>query len=178
MASYRILVLLASEADQPYLKGLIDSFAPDLRVLAVTSEEGLLALPTPALDNARLVAFASPVLVPPSVLSALGFGAYNIHLGSSQFPGWDSATRAHAARVKTFGATAHVMRDKPCTGAIVAVELAHVPAGITLPHLQELTYTAAARLFWKLAEPLAGSSDPLPTLPIRWGVPLKPKSGR
>ncbi len=166
--AYSIVILLAPPADHLYLRGLLDSFAPTLRILTATSPEGLLALPTPALRKARLIRFASPVEVPATVLKGLGYGAYGFHLGSADYPGWGSAARAHADRAERFGATAHTIADRPDGGDIVGFEFAHVPADITLPHLEELAYTAAARLFWRLAEPLAVNAAALPILPLTW----------
>lgn len=163
------ILLLTSEAEQQFLRPLLESFSPSLTVVPVATLDALLAVPPAVLKTARLIAFATEVIVPAAVLDRLGYGAYNFHPGPPEYPGSAVASFALYEQAKVFGATAHLMRAKVDSGPIIGVELAHVPAGITLPHLEELAYTAAARLFWRLAEPLMVSHDPLPDIGLKWG---------
>ena len=61
------------------------------------------------LARARLIAFATPVIVPGRILASLGYGAYNFHPGPPQYPGWAPAHFALYEQANEFGATVHAM---------------------------------------------------------------------
>lgn len=116
---------------------------------------------------ARLIAFSTEVIVPPRILDALGFGAYNFYPGPPSYPGWGSAHFATYDRAATFGVTVHVMLEKVDAGPIVGVELFCVPPNTTAVRLEQLAFVALARIFCTLAQALT-QSEPLAAQPVTW----------
>ena len=103
---------------------------PQLTIYPVATSDDLAAIDTGVLRRARLIAFSSPVIVPPDVLSALGFGAYNFHPGPPEYPGWAPAHFALYEGAAEFGATAHAMAERVDSGPIVAVSRFPIPSDI------------------------------------------------
>jgi hypothetical protein len=162
------IILLTGPLEQAALASVMRGHNPQLTIYPITSAEHLAALDAEVLRRARLVAFSSPVIVPRSVLSALGYGAYNFHPGPPEYPGWAPAHFALYDGAATFGATAHAMAERVDSGPIVAVSLFPVPIDIGVLGLEGLAYAHLAQLYWKLAGPLATDATPLPVQPLRW----------
>jgi len=162
------IILLTGEVEQPLQASVLQSHNPQLTLRPVMTLADVAALEPRSLRRARLIAFATDVVVPPNVLDQLGYGAYNFHPGPPHFPGWRPAHFAIHRRATEFGATAHVMFRRVDAGPIVGVELFRVPADSTVSGLEELAYARLARLFCRLAKPLATQNEPLAELPIRW----------
>lgn len=162
------IILLTSPEEQPVLAAWLRRHRPQLKIHHAVTAADVDALEPTLLTHARLVAFASHVIVPASVLGALGGGAYNFHPGPPHYPGWAPAHFAIYDRAATFGATAHLMLERVDAGPIVGVETFAVPAGATVHSLECLGYAALARLYQLLAKPLATQSQPLPDLGIVW----------
>ena len=162
------IILLTSPAEQHILAATLLGQNPRLYVQPVETLTEVSALEPELLRHARLVAFATGVVVPPRVLNQLGYGAYNFHPGSPDFPGLAPAQFAIYHKATEFGATAHLMIDRVDAGPIVGVELFHVPIDPTVHVLELLAYAQLARLFCRLANFLATQIEPLPELPIRW----------
>jgi methionyl-tRNA formyltransferase len=120
------------------------------------------------LRRARVVAFATAVLVPPQVIDQLGYGAYNFHSGPPNYPGWAPSYFAIYHQVTEFGATAHQMVKRIDAGPIVGFETFRVPMDTTAAGLEALANGHLARLFWQLAKLLATQSEPLVELPMQW----------
>jgi methionyl-tRNA formyltransferase len=168
MPAFDTIILLTGEVEQPVLTSVLLGHNPRLTIRPVENLTDIAALEPELLRRARLIAFAADAIVPSKVLDQLGYGAYNFHPGSPHFPGWAPARLAVYRQAKEFGATAHVMTERVDAGPIVGAELFPVPADITVGGLEELAYARLARLFWRLAEPLATQVEPLPQLPIAW----------
>ena len=117
--------------------------------------------------RARLIAFATDVIVPRRILDRLGFGAYNFHPGPPSYPGWGPAHFAIYDGAATFGVTAHVMVDRVDAWPIVGVDMFCIPPGATVARLEQLAFAALARSFWNLA-PALTQDAPLATQPIAW----------
>jgi methionyl-tRNA formyltransferase len=162
------ILLLAGPSEQPVLMATFKGHDPRLTVVPITSPGELLSIEPGVLGRARLVAFASPVIVPAEILDQLGFGAYNFHPGPPNFPGLAPAQFAVYHGATTFGATAHVMVEKVDAGPIIGVELFPIIPAISVIELEWLTYRHMAHIFWQLAKSLATQVEPLPHLPIRW----------
>ena len=154
--------------EQPVLSKVLLGHNPGLAILPVETSAALAALAPELLSQARLVAFTSPIIVPATVLDLLGFGAYNFHPASPDFPGWAPAHFAVYHQATQFGATAHAMAERVDAGPIVDVELFSIPRDISVGELQQLAYASLARLFWRQAKILATQSEPLAELSIRW----------
>ena len=162
------IILLTGEVEHPLLASVLRSHNPLLTVRPVVTSADVAALDPQSLRCARLIAFATDVVVTADVLGQLGYGAYNFHPGPPHFPGWRPAHFAIHQRAGEFGATAHVMLERVDAGPIVGVELFGIPDGATVQGLEELAYAGLARLFCRLAKPLAIQIEPLPELAVRW----------
>ncbi|BAE51664.1 formyltransferase family protein [Paramagnetospirillum magneticum] len=158
------ILLLAGEAERPVLAGMLRYAAPDLRVVEIAS---VIDLPVD-LATARLVAFLFPEIVPAAVLAGLGHGAYNIHPGPPDYPGWAPVSFALYDGATRYGATLHEMAARADDGTICDVESFAIPPGADLARLSELAYGASLRLFERWLESLASPLG-LPRLPLAWG---------
>jgi methionyl-tRNA formyltransferase len=163
------ILLLAGAAEQSILPLALHGHNPLLTVIPVGSAAELAALDSDLLSRARLIAFVTAEIVPPSVLAALGYGAFNFHPGPPSYPGWAPAHFALYDEARQFGATFHVMVEQVDAGPIIDVAFFPVPADISVFGLEGLAYAHLAQLFWRKAKSLATDAAPLPTLPIEWG---------
>lgn len=166
---YDIAIILAPPSQHQALRALLKAHRNDLNFVLISAAEHLAAIPETVLSRARLIAFATDVIVPASVLKALGYGAYNFHPGPPSYPGWAPAHFALYDGARWFGATAHHMVERVDAGPVVGVESFAIPAGISIRELEQIAYIRMARLFWSLAKRLV-SSEPLPALPVAWGT--------
>ena len=162
------IILLTGEVEQPVLGAILQTHNPRLTLRPAVTFADVAALDRQLLGHARLIGFATDVVVTADILAQLGYGAYNFHPGPPHFPGWRPAHFAVHQRATEFGATAHVMLERVDAGPIVGVELFRIPAGTTVQGLEELAYAELARLFCRLADPLASQIEPLPELAVRW----------
>src|ERR1700742_508355 len=113
------IILLTGPVEQAVLAAALLGHNPRLTVHWVAASDALARVDPATLARSRLVGFATPVIVPPHVLDALGFGAYNFHPGPPQYPGWAPAHFALYERATEFGATAHMMAARVDSGPIV-----------------------------------------------------------
>jgi methionyl-tRNA formyltransferase len=81
---FATIVLLTGPAELVALASVLRGHNPQLAIYPATTSESLAALGEDILHRARLIAFSSPVIVPPSVLAALGYNAYNFHPGPAR----------------------------------------------------------------------------------------------
>lgn len=163
------IVLLTGPAEQGPLATVLQGHNPNLVIKPAVTPDQLAAIDPACLARARLIAFSTPVIVPPPLLGALGYGAYNFHPGPPQYPGWAPAHFALYDQAAEFGVTVHAMDERVDAGAIVDVTLFPIPAQIVVLALEGLAYAHLAQLFWRLAHALATQAAPLPTQPLRWG---------
>ena len=164
------VILLAGVSERAVLPSVLRGHNPHLDVVPVETSAELVALSPELLLRARLVAFATPVIVPQAILAQLGYGAVNFHPGPPSYPGWAPAHFALYDQAAEFGATAHIMVEQVDAGPIVEVEMFPIPAGIPVLGLEGLAYARLALLFWRLAKRLARDPEPPPTRPIQWGA--------
>jgi len=162
------IILLAGENERAVLPALLRGHNPRLSIVTPQSKAALAGLALATLARARLLGFLTPVVVPPAVLAALGYGAYNVHPGPPHYPGWLPSHFAVYDRATIFGATAHAMAAEVDAGPIVGLELFDVPPGASVTEIDALAYTRCARLIWRLAPALARDPAPLPELPVAW----------
>src|SRR4029079_998386 len=149
------IVLLTGPVEQVALASVLRGHRPQLGIYPVTASEDLLGIDAGLLRRARLIAFSSAVIVPPGILSALGFGAYNFHPGPPEYPGWAPAHFALYEGAAEFGATAHAMAERVDSGPIVAVSRFTIPSDMDVVALERLTYAHLARMYWRLGKQLA-----------------------
>jgi methionyl-tRNA formyltransferase len=162
------IILVTGEPEQVTLPAALLGHNPQLLIRPITELQQFAALEAGELACSRLIAFATPLIVPAQVLDELGFGAYNFHPGPPRYPGWAPAHFALYERASEFGATVHVMEEKVDAGPIVSVVRFPIPPQIDAVGLEGLAYAHLARLFWNLAEPLACASGPLPVTEVNW----------
>ena len=163
------ILLLAGAAEQSIPPLALRGHNPHLTVIPVGSAAELHALDSDLLRRARLIAFVTAEIVPPSVLARLGYGAFNFHPGPPSYPGWAPAHFALYDEARQFGATLHVMVEQVDAGPIIDVGFFPVPADISVFGLEGLAYAHLAQLFWRWAKSLATDAAPPATLPIEWG---------
>jgi methionyl-tRNA formyltransferase len=169
------IILVTGAIEQTAMLQVLFEHNPALTIISIMAASEFSDLDPGILQHARLIAFATSVIVPPFVLARLGYGAYNFHPGPPEYPGWAPSHFALYAGDVRFGATAHAMVEEVDSGPIVAVERFEVPPERTVAALEGRAYAHLALMFWKLAKPLATRPEPLPELPVRWG---KRKSSR
>jgi methionyl-tRNA formyltransferase len=162
------LALMTDAAEQVALSRILRSFRPDLTIWPVASIEDLRSIDAGLLRNARLVAFASGVIVPPDLLARFGHGACNFHPGPPNYPGWAPAHFALYDRADSFGVTFHDMAAQVDAGAIFDVVSFPIPRGCTLMRLGELAYAHLLQLFEVWAEPLAHAPSLTPRCVQSW----------
>jgi methionyl-tRNA formyltransferase len=164
------IILLAGPAEHLALPQVLLGHNPHLAVIPVGTVADLAALDADVLGRARLIAFVTPEIVPASILSQLGYGAFNFHPGPPSYPGWAPAHFALYDRATEFGATAHFMVEQVDAGPIVDVALFAIPADTTVLALEGLAYAHLAQLFWRMAKSLATDAKPPQTLAVKWGA--------
>src|ERR1700722_7252469 len=134
------IILFSGVAEQFTFRHVLLGHNPLLTVIPVGTIADFAGLNSDVLRRARLIAFVTPEIVPVSVLTRLGYGAFNFHPGPPSYPGWAPAHFALYDRATEFGATAHVMVEQVDAGPIVDVALFPVPAGISVLALEGLAY--------------------------------------
>jgi methionyl-tRNA formyltransferase len=163
-----IILLIGTASQQLALSRLLNEHNPALSIRCALTLEDLNAIEPEVLEDARLIAFTSGVIVPRPLLAALGYGAYNFHPGPPEYPGWAPAHFALYEGARGFGATAHVMTKRVDSGPIVGVESFDIPEGANVRELEQIAFVRLAYLFWRLSRSIACETGPLPTLPIAW----------
>src|ERR1700722_13967653 len=99
------ILLLAGAAEQSILPLALRGHNPLLTVIPAATAPDPPALDSDLLRRARLIAFVTADIVPPSVLARLGYGAFNFHPGPPSYPGWAPAHFALYDQAPVFGAT-------------------------------------------------------------------------
>src|SRR5579871_1958469 len=134
------IILLTGQIERAALPAALSGHHPALTVLTIETAEQLSALSGDVLARSRLIAFATPVIVPKSILDRIGYGAVNFHPGPPSYPGWAPAHFALYDQAGEFGATAHLMVEKVDAGPIVDLTLFPIPLGATVVELEGMAY--------------------------------------
>jgi methionyl-tRNA formyltransferase len=162
------IILLTGPVEEGALSAALLRHNPHLALRSAKTLDDLNAIDPRRLRRARLLSFASPVIVPGHILNRLGYGAYNFHPGPPNYPGWAPAHFAIYDRTTTFGVTAHVMHERVDSGPIIAVDLFDIPTALSAAWLEAIAYARMARQYFSLAKPLATSPHAPPALPVQW----------
>jgi methionyl-tRNA formyltransferase len=166
---FKTIILLTGHVQQQRaLAALLAEHNPALAFRVAVTHDELLAIPQEVLAEARLIAFTTAVIVPDTVLAAIGHGAYNFHPGPPDYPGWAPAHFALYDGATDFGATAHEMAAKVDSGPIVGIESFVIPDKVDVRGLEQLAFVRLAHLFWRMSHDLACAPEKLPVLPIAW----------
>jgi methionyl-tRNA formyltransferase len=164
------IILLTNESVANCLASALMNHRSRLNAINAVTLKDLKALRPRLLHKSRLIAFGTPVIVPPEFLDALGFGAYNFHPGPPEYRGWAPCSFAVYDGVSSFGATAHIMVAKVDSGPIVGAQLFPVASSITGKELEKQVLIAMTLLFKRLARFLVYGVGDLAPLPIKWGA--------
>jgi methionyl-tRNA formyltransferase len=162
------VILLTGPIERTVLPSALLGHNPGLTVLPIERASELASLSEAVLKRSRLVAFVTPVIVPQSILTAIGYGAFNFHPGPPSYPGWAPAHFALYDQAADFGATVHAMVEQVDAGPIIEFASFPIPPHTTVLGLEGLAYAHLALLFWRMAKWLATDCDPPPTLPVAW----------
>jgi methionyl-tRNA formyltransferase len=165
---YDTVILIAGAREQPVFRELLLEHNPLLTIIPILTASDLADLDPGIFQHARLIAFMTAVIVPQSILSQLGYGAYNFHPGPPEYPGWAPAHFALYEGATEFGVTAHVMVEKVDAGPIIKVDRFDIPDRFNVVELDGTAYTHLARMFWNLSKALATQTERFEELPIRW----------
>ena len=162
------IILLTGAIERAALRAVLLGHNAALDVLAIESAEKLAALEPDLLRNSRLIAFATPVIVPKPILDQIGYGAVNFHPGPPSYPGWAPAHFALYDQADEFGATIHIMVEKVDAGPIIDLALFPLPPDVSVFDLEGMAYARLAFLFWRMAKELACARSLPPALPVAW----------
>ncbi len=162
------IVLLTPDEQAPDLITILRRHAPDLAITQAIDLDSLQRACGVLKTSDRLLAFATPVIVPADVLGALPGPAYNFHGGPPAYPGLFPASFAIYEGADTFGVTAHEMTAQVDQGAIVAVDTIPMPTNIDRLNLEALSREMLLALVDRLAPALLKTDAPLPVLDIAW----------
>ena len=154
--------------DAHYLGMIVMRVRPDVVVDIILSQSGLEEWVHRITPTTRLVAFCTDIVVPESVLSALGCPAYNFHPGPPAYPGRYPAAFAVYDGADRFGATLHRMHARVDSGPISGVTDFPVPPGSEVRWLEMRAHQAAVYLFLESCHLLINRCDPLPELSLHW----------
>jgi methionyl-tRNA formyltransferase len=163
------VILLTGPIERTVLPAALHGHNSALTVLVIERASELAALGADVLARSRLVGFATPVIVPGSILNQLGYGAFNFHPGPPSYPGWAPAHFALYDQAAEFGATVHAMVESVDAGAIIQFTSFPIPPHISVLGLEGLAYAHLAFLFWQMAKWLASDVAVPPALPVHWG---------
>ncbi|HEY1723686.1 MAG TPA: hypothetical protein VGG27_20765 [Magnetospirillaceae bacterium] len=163
------VLLVSDEVERAFLTATLRAEAPKLDIRHYNDVAKLDTVEAAILPNARLLTFNIDQAIPAQMLSGLGHGAYNLHSGSSAYPGWMPAAFAIYDGAKEFGATAHSITGQNGNGGIIAVDLFPVPDGATRNDLARAAYLSMLGIVRRLAKALTTLPGALPTLPETWG---------
>lgn len=155
------IILLSGEVEAPHLREMLRQYNADLAVEPVFDNEGLHAAFRAGVENTRLIAFLTSVIVPAAYLDALPGPAYNFHPGPPEYPGSYVAGFAIYDGAKTFGVTLHEMAARVDTGPIVEVRRFPVEDGWKFQDLEVEAFRQVVQLFTDYAEHMASDDTPL-----------------
>lgn len=172
-----ILLLMDYGVEQPFLAEWLLENNPCLTIISIFTSAQLCSLESGTLQRARLVAFATSVIVPGHILAELRYGAYNFHPGPPEYPGWRPGRFALQERSTKFGVTAHAMAEEVDAGPIVQVDRFKIKPGDSVSDLEARSYAHLAKMFRRLSKALATQAEPLSTVPVYWNHRKNPRSG-
>lgn len=152
------IVLLCSFHTALYVSAMLDARAPGLPITHVSSREELDAAFARPRPGARLIGYATGVIVPAAILDRLDGPAYNFHPGPPEYPGSNPVEYAVYDGAARFGVVAHEMVPRVDSGPIVATLAFDVPPDVECAWLHLRASQALAKLFAHMAEHLVAAS--------------------
>jgi hypothetical protein len=116
-----ILLLTDYLVEQPFLSAWLLENNPCLTIISVLTSVQICDLDPDIFRRALLIAFTASSIVPRAILTQLGYGAYNFHLGPPKYPGWRPGRFALLDGSTEFGVTVHSMVKEIDAGPIIQV---------------------------------------------------------
>jgi len=162
------IVILAGTIEGPHLAEMLKTQNPTVQTDQVSNSEDLISAASKAGARSRLIAFCTSVIVPETVLNCFPGPSYNFHPGPPEIPGRYPSVWALYEHHERFGVTAHEMKPRVDSGAIVAVDRFDVPSGADLQSLDTVAFEAIIRQFHRLSALLAQNPAPLPHVNESW----------
>lgn len=114
-------LLLMQEQEAEFFAARLRLGAPDAEFLHVAGRQALEEAARIVSPASRLIAFCSPIVVPPFVLDSLAGGCFNFHPGPPERRGYRPAAFAALENAGDFGVTLHLMAEEVDSGPIVDV---------------------------------------------------------
>ena len=136
--------------------------ADDAAMSCVATKEELVNLVEQLPPGARLFAIATSVIVPPTILEALDFEAYNFHPGPPERPGLYPSVWALYEGDPAFGVTIHRMTETVDAGEIIDVARFDIPEGAHRVDLDTLAYQHGSDLIARFAPRIRDDADITP----------------
>jgi methionyl-tRNA formyltransferase len=163
-----IVLLTDYLVEQRFLSAWLLENNPRLAIISVVTSAQLCDLDPGIFRRARLIAFATSVIVPSSILAQLRYGAYNFHPGPPEYPGWRPGRFALEDGSTEFGVTVHAMSEEVDAGPIVQVSRFEIAPGDNIAALEERSYLYLAKMFRAWSQVLAMQRELLPVVSIYW----------
>jgi methionyl-tRNA formyltransferase len=162
------LLLLTGEFEAGILIPFFTRHAPEARIEAVHLGHALETALLSGIEDTRLLAFCTSVIVPTSLLNLLPGPSYNIHPGPPSFPGRHPECWGSYHGAVRFGATLHEMAPRVDEGPIVDVQWFEMAEGGGQAAYGLKAYQAAIQLLIRWAPWLINDDRPLPRSSERW----------
>lgn len=146
---------------------LIYALRSDAQVHLVTSLSYLESLKPEVKRNSRLISVFATEVVPKRVLAEFGYGCYNLHPGTPDYPGWRAWSFAMLSDAKTCGLTLHEMTEKVDAGKIVSFIKFSIARSMTEQDVKNILIKALPDFFKYYPECLTQQSK-LPVVSTHW----------
>ena len=170
------IVLMTSHFHAKIITEILVAENEKINVLHFIHPNQLADLPEDYLMSSRLISFGSRHYISPDILEQIGYGAYNLHPGPTNYPGWAPFYYAIYDQATRYGITFHEMTAKIDAGDIVHVREFDIPPHSTTQELVNLTEFHMFEQLKELAPALANQAEYLPTTDLKWQrLPLKKK---
>jgi len=170
------IVLMTSHFYANLISNIFVEENKKINILYFIHPSQLADLPDDFLMSSRLISFGSRHYISPDILNRIGYGAYNLHPGPTNYPGWAPFYYAIYDQATRYGVTFHEMHDKIDAGDIVRVRDFDIAPHTNTQDLVNITEFHMFELLKDVADALANQADYLPTTDLKWQrKPLKKK---
>ena len=116
------LIILSDQNFFNLLLLVLTELHTSLQVVLVNNLEELNQIGDDLKNQSRLLSIFSAEIVPYDTLKQFGFGCYNLHPGSNEYPGWRAWSFAIMNNSDQFGLTLHEMAERVDEGAIIHMQ--------------------------------------------------------
>ncbi|MEO1043190.1 MAG: formyltransferase family protein [Pseudomonadota bacterium] len=166
----RRLLFLCGQKEGLAFRQHAESLAPGIETLWVDNVESLDVVTEENAERTRLLSFLTNVIVPQRILRRLGPTPYNVHPGSSDYPGAHGINFAIWEGADTFGVTAHEMTATVDSGAIVISDTFALPADADALSFGDHVYARAVSVMDRVIRHCVTSDRQMPRDGTRWST--------